>query len=127
MAEPEASEGEATPPLPEGRWCCTSGATLTFSMPTDRLRHTFTETPPVERALRPLRTLLHNRRIDFKELVILGAQEKAARLERENGDVEQSRRELVEEFLAMRDGDGVDAKVALAIHERGWAADASDL
>lgn len=96
-------------------------------MPTNRPRHTITETPPVERALRPLRALEPNGRIDFKELVILGAQEKAARLQSENGDAEQRRRELVEEFLAMRDGDGVDAEVGLAIHERGWAADLSDL
>ena len=91
-------------------------------MPTRRPRHTITETPPVERALRRLRALRSGSRVDFKELVILGAEEKAARLERE-GDGSQRHEALIEEFLALRADDRLDAAAGLALHEDGWARD----
>lgn len=90
-------------------------------MPTRRQRHTITETPPVQRALRRLRALEEETRIDFKELVILGAEAKVSRLERgEAGGVER-RRALLEEFLALRADDGLDAGSGLALHESAWA------
>ncbi len=50
-------------------------------MPTVRPRHTITETPPVQKALDELRAKLDDgERIDFAELVTLGAQAKARRL-----------------------------------------------
>jgi hypothetical protein len=49
-------------------------------MPTTRPRHTITETPPVHEALDELRAKLNGDRIDFAELVILGARAKARRL-----------------------------------------------
>lgn len=50
-------------------------------MPTTRPRHTITETPPVQEALDELRAKLREgERIDFAELVELGARAKARRL-----------------------------------------------
>ena len=50
-------------------------------MPTTRPRHTITETPPVQEALDELRARLGDgERIDFAELVELGARAKARRL-----------------------------------------------
>jgi hypothetical protein len=50
-------------------------------VPTVRPRHTITETPPVQRALDELRAKLDDgERIDFAELVTLGAQAKVRRL-----------------------------------------------
>ena len=91
-------------------------------MPTRRPRHTITETPPVERALRRLRALRSGAQIDFKELVILGAEEKAARLQRD-GEGAQRHETLIEEFLALRADDRIDAAAGLALHESGWAPD----
>jgi hypothetical protein len=90
-------------------------------MPTRRPRHTITETPPVEQALRPLRTLQPERRIDFKELVILGAQTKAGQIEPEGGDPDQRHRALVEKFLELRADDQIDVAAGLALHDSGWA------
>jgi len=67
-------------------------------MPTALPRHTITETPPVQEALDALRARLNGERIDYAELVILGAQAKARRLP-EHGDTErarQARKELAE-------------------------------
>jgi len=88
------------------------------SVPTSPARHTFTETPAVERGLRRLRSIDPGARIDFKELVILGAQAKTGQLER--GGAER-RRGLVEEFLALRADDRADVGAGLALHESGWA------
>jgi hypothetical protein len=50
-------------------------------VPTIRPRHTITETPPVQEALDELRSKLGDgERIDFAELVALGAEVKARRL-----------------------------------------------
>ncbi|MBA2429062.1 MAG: hypothetical protein H0V55_04985 [Thermoleophilaceae bacterium] len=92
-------------------------------MPTRRPRHTITETPPVEQALRRLRSARPHERIDLKELVILGADEKAARGEGE-GDPSDRRRALIEEFLHLRADDRLDATEGLALHESGWVRQA---
>jgi hypothetical protein len=49
-------------------------------MPTAHPRHTITETPPVQAALDELRSRLHGERIDYAELVVLGARVKARQL-----------------------------------------------
>jgi hypothetical protein len=70
-------------------------------VPTTRPRHTITETPPVQEALDELRAKLNGDRIDFSELVILGARAKARRLP-SGGDSEEARRarqELAEMIL----------------------------
>lgn len=53
-------------------------------MPTTRPRHTITETPPVQQALDELRSKLpEGMRIDYAELLCLGAQMKARRISAE--------------------------------------------
>ncbi|HWX45928.1 MAG TPA: hypothetical protein VNY52_11485 [Solirubrobacteraceae bacterium] len=82
-------------------------------MPTTLPRHTITETPPVQEALDELRAKLNGDRIDFSELVILGARAKARRLP-EGGDTEearQARRELAE---WIRNGNGPMVDIAAA-------------
>jgi len=49
-------------------------------MPTAHPRHTITETPPVRQALDRLRARLDGQRIDYAELVVLGARLKARQL-----------------------------------------------
>jgi hypothetical protein len=60
-------------------------------MPTALPRHTITETQPVQEALDELRSKLNGERIDYAELVILGARAKARRLP-DRGDTEKARR-----------------------------------
>ncbi|MCP9488891.1 MAG: hypothetical protein MSC31_03345 [Solirubrobacteraceae bacterium MAG38_C4-C5] len=78
-----------------------------------------TETPLVEEALRRLRALRPGQRIDFQELVALGAERKAQQLECE-GDEGERRRALIEQFLDLRADADVDATAGLDIHESGW-------
>jgi hypothetical protein len=49
-------------------------------VPTSHPRHTITETPPVREALDDLRARLAGQRIDFAELVVLGAGVKVRQL-----------------------------------------------
>ena len=75
----------------------------------------------MERALRRLRSLEPGAPIDFKELLILGAQAKAARLKRTAEGGTEHGSALVEEFLALRADDRLDAAAGLALHQSGWA------
>lgn len=87
-------------------------------MPTKRRRHAITETPPVERALEPLRDRLADERIDWGELVILGAQAKLARLDAERAETLGARNWLAERI---REGDPlVDPDAAAEVRLRGW-------
>ena len=63
-------------------------------MPTQHRRHAITETAPVKAALDELRGELHNGRIEFGELVILGAQQKVAQLRAARKDTASRRRQL---------------------------------
>jgi hypothetical protein len=65
-------------------------------VPTTRPRHTITETPPVHAALERLRAHLREERIDFAELLILGADAKARRLRSEQAEEEAAERRLAE-------------------------------
>lgn len=66
-------------------------------MPTTRPRHTITETPPVRAALDELRSKLgKGERIDFAELVTLGAQVKARRLSAEEAETSAALKRLAE-------------------------------
>jgi hypothetical protein len=49
-------------------------------MPTSLPRHTITETPPVREWLDQLRARLGSRRVDYAELVVLGAKTKLRQL-----------------------------------------------
>ena len=66
-------------------------------MPTTRPRHTITETPPVQTALDELRAKLgEGERIDFAELVTLGAEVKVRRMATEDAAMATARGRLAE-------------------------------
>jgi len=88
-------------------------------MPTNRRRHAITETPAVEAALDELRGELGSSRIEFGELVILGAQQKAAQLRSERNDTAARRRELAERVR--RRETLVDRAAADEVRRSGWA------
>ena len=88
-------------------------------MPTHRKRHAVTETPPVQEALDELRQELNGERIDFGELVTLGAREKAMRV-RAARNVEQRQR-LAEETQSGRLAELIDPKAAEDVRRHGWA------
>jgi hypothetical protein len=81
-------------------------------MPTTRPRHTITETPPVEAALDELRAkLAEGEKIDFAELLMLGARAKARQLP----DHKAERARALEEMADwIRTGNGPDVDVAAA-------------
>jgi hypothetical protein len=68
-------------------------------MPTNRPRHTITETPPVQDALDRLRARLGTHKLDFAELVVLGAEAKQRRLEREDEAASEAIERLVRYIL----------------------------
>jgi hypothetical protein len=92
-------------------------------VPTTRPRHTITETQPVQEALDELRARLNGDRIDFAELLILGARAKARRLP-EHGDAESDRRARAELAEWIRNGTGptVDLAAADEVKRRGLIA-----
>lgn len=65
-------------------------------MPTTRPRHTITETPPVQEALDRLRAQIGSQKIDYAELLVLGAEEKTRRLERDDEATRDARRRLAD-------------------------------
>jgi hypothetical protein len=86
------------------------GATL-IQIPTAHPRHTITETPPVQEALDELRARLDGERIDYAELVILGARAKARRLPDQGREARAARKQLAEWILT---GSGPKMDVAAA-------------
>jgi hypothetical protein len=67
-------------------------------VPTTHPRHTITETPPVREALEELRARLPGARIDYAELVVLGARMKTRQLPDDSkaaGDAAQRLAEMV--------------------------------
>jgi hypothetical protein len=67
-------------------------------MPTTRPRHSITETPPVQEALDRLRAQVGSQRVDLAELVVLGAQEKGRRLQRDSEAAREAREWLAREI-----------------------------
>ncbi len=66
-------------------------------MPTTRPRHTITETPNVKDALDQLRDKLpKGEKIDYAELIVLGARAKARRLSAEEAEDRAARERLAE-------------------------------
>jgi hypothetical protein len=70
-----------------------------------------TETPPVQEALAELRARLNGERIDYAELVILGARAKARRLPDRRRAAHEAREALAEWILT---GSGPKLDVAAA-------------
>ncbi len=92
-------------------------------MPTTKPRHTITETQPVHDALEELRAKLNGDRIDFAELVILGARAKARRLP-DRGDTEKARKARKELAEWIRNGNPgmVDIRAAEEVKHLGLIA-----
>jgi hypothetical protein len=70
-----------------------------------------TETPPVREALDELRAKLNGERIDFAELVIVGARAKARHLPDQGRKARQARQQLAEWIVA---GSGPAMDIAAA-------------
>jgi hypothetical protein len=90
-------------------------------VPTTRPRHTITETPRVHEALDQLRATLSGERIDFGELVILGARAKARQLRNEDQEVRDARMRLAE-MIRSRSGPAVDIAAADEVKHLGLIA-----
>jgi hypothetical protein len=89
-------------------------------MPTRHRRHAITETPPVQAALDELRGELGEAgRIEFGELVILGANQKVAQLRAAREDT-ASRRHALADRIRRRDL-SVDRAAADEVRRLGWA------
>lgn len=88
-------------------------------MPTKRRRHAVTETPPVQKALDELRRELGSDRVQLSELVVLGAQEKLARLRAEDARAVELRQDLAARIRA-RDLP-VSSEAADEVRRSGWA------
>jgi hypothetical protein len=96
-------------------------------MPTTRPRHTITETPPVQEALDKLRANLgDSERIDFAELVKLGAEAKARQLAVTDDATVKARKALAD---AIRKGslrDSIDVDAADEVKHLGLIANYGD-
>ncbi len=91
-------------------------------MPTTRPRHTITETPSVKAALDKLRAKLgRSERIDFAELVTLGAQVKTRRLADQSEEARRARREMIDWILS-GNGPKVDVEAADEVKHLGLIA-----
>jgi hypothetical protein len=91
-------------------------------MPTMRPRHTITETPSVQAALDELRAKLGEaERIDFAELVTLGAQAKLRRLADRSGEARRARREMID-WISNGNGPKVDLEAAQEVKRLGLIA-----
>jgi hypothetical protein len=88
-------------------------------MPTRRRRHAITETPPVQAALDELREALGDDRLETGELVILGAEQKLARVRAERDATAGLRRRLADR-IRRRDVPA-DRAAADEVRRAGWA------
>jgi hypothetical protein len=90
-------------------------------MPTAHPRHTITETPPVREALDQLRARLDGGRIDYAELVVLGAQTKVRQLPDDAKASREAAQRLAE--LVSRRSIPVDVQAADQVKRLGLIAD----
>jgi hypothetical protein len=81
-------------------------------MPSPRL-------PPVEAALDELRRELRDERVDLAELVVLGAEQKLARLRAERASTASLRRQLADQIRGRRLP--IDPAAAETVRRSGWA------
>jgi len=88
-------------------------------VPTRRRRHAITETPPVQAALDELREALGDDRLEMGELVILGAQQKLARVRADRDDTAALRRRLADRVR--RRDIPADRAAADEVRRAGWA------
>jgi len=94
-------------------------ATL-VNMPTAHPRHTITETPPVREALDDLRARLAGERIDFAELVVLGAGVKVRQLPDDAAAAREAAHRLA--TMVRHRSIPVDVEAAVEVKHRGLIA-----
>ena len=91
-------------------------------MPTTRPRHTITETPPVKEALDQLRAKLgEGERVDYAELLTLGAEIKARHLAARSEEARRASREIAG-WIRSGDGPKVDIEAADEVKHLGLIA-----
>jgi hypothetical protein len=90
-------------------------------VPTAHPRHTITETPLVRQALHDLRVRLAGERIDFAELVVLGAGVKVRQLPDHAAAAREAARRLA--VLVKDRSIPVDVEAAAEVKDRGLIAD----
>jgi hypothetical protein len=88
-------------------------------MPTNRRRHAITETPPVQAALDELREELGTDRVEFGELIVLGADAKLAALRAARADTAGRRSRLAARVRSRQTG--VEVAAADEVRTSGWA------
>jgi hypothetical protein len=92
-------------------------------MPTTRPRHTITETPPLREALEELRVKLgQGEKIDFGELVVLGAQVKARQLRTDDAAAQAARKRLADRIRTRSFPYDVDIAAADEVKHLGLVA-----
>jgi hypothetical protein len=84
-----------------------------------------TETPPVREALDELRARLNGERIDYAELVILGARAKARRLPDSGRKAREARGQLAA-WIVAGSGPQLDVAAADEVKHRGLIANYDD-
>jgi hypothetical protein len=89
-----------------------------MNVPTRRRRHAITETPRVQAALDELRDAIGDDRLEMGELVILGAQQKLARVRAERDDTAALRRRLADRIRGRKIP--ADRAAADEVRRRGW-------
>lgn len=94
-------------------------------MPTTRPRHTITETPPVQEALDRLRAQMGSQKLDFAELVMLGAEEKERRLVRDS-EAEREAREWLAREIREGTHDPEEVRLAEEVKNLGLIANYPD-
>ena len=95
----------------------------TRCVPTTRPRHTITETPPVQAALDELRAKLgEDERIDFAELVTLGAEVKTRRIATDDAAATTARGRLAEMIRTGSFRYSVDVEAADEVKRLGLIA-----
>lgn len=90
-------------------------------MPTALPRHTITETPPVREALDELRARLGETRVDYAELVVLGARTKLRQLPDDAEAARQAAQRLAE--MVRRRSIPVDLQAADEVKRLGLIGD----
>ncbi len=94
-------------------------------MPTARPRHTITETPPVQEALDRLRARAGSEKLDFAELVVLGAEEKRRRLEQDD-EAARAARERLARYIRQGEHDPELVRLADEVKTLGLIANYPD-
>jgi hypothetical protein len=85
-------------------------------VPTQRPRHTITETDEVQEALAPLRA--HGIEVSFPALLIRGAQ--ATLADRERADADEAERRAARERFFDGAAERFDLDAAIAVRDAGW-------